>query len=238
MPNCADRHAGIIVHAVDLADAEALHHAVVEHGLAAGAALLGRLEDHHRGAGEIARLGEIARGAEQHGGMAVMAAGVHLARHRRLVRQVVRLLDRQRVHVGAQPDRLVRMPPLRPWMTPTTPVRPMPGTTSSQPNALSLSATLAAVRCTSYMQFGMGVQIAPPGGDFAVQSATRLTIGMRTAPCAGNSVANCAGPMRVQQCRENRLLTGQPCAPNSARRMFPKHFERLSEKTRRLVTSA
>ncbi len=38
---------------------------------------------------------------------------------------------------------------LRPLMTPTTPVLPMPGTTSSQPNALSLSATRPAVRCTS-----------------------------------------------------------------------------------------
>ena len=123
----AERHAGIIVHAVDLVDAEALHQAVLDHGLAAGAAFLGRLEDHHRGAGEIARLGEIARGAEQHGGVAVMAAGVHLARHRRLVRQVGRLLDRQRVHVGAQADHLaVATLPLRPWITPTTPVRPRP----------------------------------------------------------------------------------------------------------------
>ena len=141
---------GIVVHAVDLLDAEALHQAVLHHGLAAGAALLGRLEDHDRGAGEIARLGEIARRAEQHRGVAVMAAGVHLAGHGRLVGQVVRLLDRQRVHVGAQPDDLVAVAAaLLPRMTPTTPVRPMPVTTSSQPNALSFSATDAAVRCTS-----------------------------------------------------------------------------------------
>ena len=38
---------------------------------------------------------------------------------------------------------------LRPLMTPTTPVLPMPGTTSSQPKALSLSTTTPAVRCTS-----------------------------------------------------------------------------------------
>jgi hypothetical protein len=37
-------------------------------------------------------------------------------------------------------------PGLAPRMTPTTPVRPTPVTTSSQPNALSLSATVAAVR--------------------------------------------------------------------------------------------
>ena len=39
--------------------------------------------------------------------------------------------------------------PLRPLITPTTPVLPMPGTTSSQPKALSLSTTTPAVRCTS-----------------------------------------------------------------------------------------
>ena len=67
------------MHAVDLLDAEALHQAVLDHRLAAAAAFLGRLEDDDRGAVEIARLGEVARGAEQHRGVAVMAAGVHLA---------------------------------------------------------------------------------------------------------------------------------------------------------------
>ena len=102
----ADRHAGIIVHAVDFADAEAVDHPVIDHGLAAGTAFLGGLEDHHRGAGEIARLGKIARGAEQHGGVPIMTAGMHLAGNGRFVWQVVRLFDRQRVHVGAQADRL------------------------------------------------------------------------------------------------------------------------------------
>src|SRR5439155_5406191 len=50
-------------------------------------------------------LGEIARRAEQHCGMAVMAAGVHLAGNGGLVGNVVRLLDRERIHIGAQPDR-------------------------------------------------------------------------------------------------------------------------------------
>ncbi len=48
----ADRQAGQIVQAVDLLDAETLHQAVFDHSPAAGAALLGRLEDQHRGAGE------------------------------------------------------------------------------------------------------------------------------------------------------------------------------------------
>ena len=103
----ADRQARIIVHAVDLLDLEAVHHAVLHHLAAAAAALLGRLEDHHRGAGEVARLGKIFRGAEQHRGVAVVAAGVHLAGVGGGVGQPGNLGDRQRVHVGAQPDHLV-----------------------------------------------------------------------------------------------------------------------------------
>ena len=76
----ADRNSRTVMHAVDLIDAEAVHQAVLDHRGGAGAALFRRLEDHDRIAGEIPGLGEIARGAEQHRGMAVMAAGVHLAR--------------------------------------------------------------------------------------------------------------------------------------------------------------
>ena len=46
---------------------------------------LGRLEDEVHRAVEVARLGQVARGAEQHRGVAVMAAGMHLARLGRLV---------------------------------------------------------------------------------------------------------------------------------------------------------
>ena len=94
------------MHAVDLLDAEAVHQAVLDHRGSAGAALFRRLEDHDRVAGEIPGLGEIARRAQQHRGVAVMAAGVHQARGLGGVRQVGLLLDRQRVHVGAQPDHL------------------------------------------------------------------------------------------------------------------------------------
>ena len=53
---------------------------------------------------EIARLGEIPGCAEQNRGVAVVAAGVHLARRLGGVRQAGDLLDRQGVHVGADAD--------------------------------------------------------------------------------------------------------------------------------------
>ena len=94
------------MHAVDLLDAEAVHQPVLDHGVGAGTALLGRLEDHDRVAGEIPGLGEIAGRAQQHGGVAVMTAGMHQARRLGGMGQIGRLLDRQRVHVGAKPDHL------------------------------------------------------------------------------------------------------------------------------------
>jgi hypothetical protein len=107
----ADRHARKIMHAVDLGNAETLHHAVFHHLVAAAAALFGRLEDDRDIAGEIARLGEILCRTEQHGRVAIMAAGVHLAPCGGCPGLAGGLLDRQRIHVGAKPDHSISRPP-------------------------------------------------------------------------------------------------------------------------------
>jgi len=92
------------MHAVDLLDAKTVHQPVLDHRNGARAAFFRRLKDHDRLAREIARLREIARGTQKHRGMTVMAAGVHQAFRFGGVRQVGRFLDRQGIHVGAQPD--------------------------------------------------------------------------------------------------------------------------------------
>ena len=97
---------GAVVHAVDLIDPETVHQPVLDHRRGTRAALFRGLEDHDRVAGEIPRLREIARCPEQHRGMAVMAAGVHLAGRLRGIGQIGFLVDRQRVHIGAQTDHL------------------------------------------------------------------------------------------------------------------------------------
>ena len=102
----ADRNPRAIMHAVDLLDAEPVHQTVLDHGGGARTALLGRLKDHDRVAGEIPGLGEIPRCTQKHRGVAVMAAGVHQARRLGGMGQIGRFLDRQRVHVGAKPDHL------------------------------------------------------------------------------------------------------------------------------------
>ena len=165
----AERQARHVVHAVDLLDAEAVHHPVLDHGAAAGAALLRRLEDEHRRAGEAARLGQVARRAEQHGGVPVMAAGMHLAGRLRGPGLAALLVDRQRVHVGAQADDAPASRSPAPFSTPTTPVRPMPSTTSSQPKRAQLRRHVGRRAVHVVEQLRMAVEVAPPGGDLVVQ---------------------------------------------------------------------
>jgi hypothetical protein len=91
-----------VVQPIDLVAGEFFEQAILEHGARAAKAFFGRLEDEVHGAVEIAGLGEITRGAEQHGGVAVMAAAVKTAGNGRAPAQIGVFFHRQRVHVGAQ----------------------------------------------------------------------------------------------------------------------------------------
>jgi hypothetical protein len=93
---------GPVVHAVDRLDREAVEQAVLDHGAGAGEAFLARLEDHDGAALEIAGLGQVARRAHQHGGVAVVAAAMHHPGAGGPPRELVVLGHRERVHVGAQ----------------------------------------------------------------------------------------------------------------------------------------
>ena len=100
----ADLELGPVVHAEDLLAGELVEQPVLHHRLGAAAALLGRLEDEMDGAVEVARRREILGGAQQHRGVAVMAAGMHAALVLAAVIERVVLVHRQGIHVGAQPD--------------------------------------------------------------------------------------------------------------------------------------
>jgi hypothetical protein len=78
---------------------------LLDHHTAAAAPLFSRLKDQVHGAFEIAGRREVFGGTEQHRRMTVMAAGMHPAVMGRAVGEIVHLLDRQRIHIGAQPDR-------------------------------------------------------------------------------------------------------------------------------------
>src|SRR5450432_122535 len=91
---------------VDLVAGEFLKQPVLDHGAGAAEAFFGRLENEMHGAVEIPGFGEIARGPEQHGGVAIMAAAVEAAWNGRAPFQIGVLFHRQRIHVGTQTDPL------------------------------------------------------------------------------------------------------------------------------------
>ncbi len=100
----AERQAGLVVQGEDGVAGEPLEQPLLHHHAAAALALLGGLEDEVDGALEVAGLRQVLRGAQQHGGVAVMAAGMHLAVVGGAMGERVALLDRQRIHVGAEAD--------------------------------------------------------------------------------------------------------------------------------------
>ena len=95
------------MHAVDGVAVEPVEQAFLDHHPRAGLPFLGGLEDEVNGAGKIRRRRQVLGRAQQHRRVAVMAAGMHLVGHRRGVVEVVLFLQVQRIHVGAQPDRLL-----------------------------------------------------------------------------------------------------------------------------------
>ncbi len=105
----AERDAGLVVDREHRVAGKLLEQPVLDHRLGAAAALFGRLEDEVHGALEVALLRQHLGRAQQHRGVAVMAAGMHAARVGRAVLEVVGLVHRQAVHVGAKPDRLHRV---------------------------------------------------------------------------------------------------------------------------------
>lgn len=83
---------------------EALEQPLFDHARAAVQHLFRRLENQMQRAVEVARLRQVTSGTEQHGGVTVMATGVHAVGHAAAPGLAVVLLDRQGVHIGAQPE--------------------------------------------------------------------------------------------------------------------------------------
>src|SRR4029450_804120 len=162
-----DREARPVVHAEDDLARELVEQAVIDHRLGAALAFLSRLKDEMHGAVEIAALREIARRAEQHRRVPVMAAGMHAPLMLRAVREGVGCEDRQAIHIGAQP--------YRPWRVADPQPADHPGLADAamhldaelfQPlgdeigGALFLEAELA-----------MRMDVAPPFGQLVVKAA-------------------------------------------------------------------
>ena len=99
---CAGRHAGPVVHAEHGLHGELFEQAVLDHAACAAAGFFGGLEDDVHDPVEIAVLRQVPCGRQQHGGVAVMAAGVHGAGVAAGVCKGVGFRHGQGVHVGTQ----------------------------------------------------------------------------------------------------------------------------------------
>jgi hypothetical protein len=87
---------------------EFLEEAFLHHDVAATAAFFSRLENRMNSAVEITRFRQVLYRRQQHGGMAVVAAGVHLAGNFRGIRRIGFFMDIEGVDIGAQSDRTLR----------------------------------------------------------------------------------------------------------------------------------
>ena len=101
----AFRRAWPIMHAENAFHRETCEQPFLHHQFAARQVFFRRLENHINGAIEIAGLSQILRSAKQHGGMPIMAAGMHFPRNFGGIRQAGFFQDRQRINIGAQPNR-------------------------------------------------------------------------------------------------------------------------------------
>ena len=88
---------------------KAFKQAVFHHGAGAGKAFFAGLKNQHGRAVKVSRFYQVARRAHQHGGVAVVAAGVHEAGFGGAPVAVGLLLQGQRVHVGAQAHHAARL---------------------------------------------------------------------------------------------------------------------------------
>ena len=93
-----------IVHAENGIDGEALEQSVFDHDFRTARRFLGRLEDKLNRSFEAPVLGQVTCRTEQHRRVPIVSTRVHLAVVLRSMIERVRLMDRQRIHVGSQPD--------------------------------------------------------------------------------------------------------------------------------------
>ncbi|BCH16315.1 hypothetical protein MesoLjLa_31660 [Mesorhizobium sp. L-2-11] len=102
--DCPLLQARPVVDGIDRLDRETLEQAVFDHTQAAAFVFFGWLEDEVHDAVEGAGLAEQSGRAEQHGGVAVMAAGVHHALVPGRIGQAGPLDNRKRIQLGAKTD--------------------------------------------------------------------------------------------------------------------------------------
>ena len=183
---------GVVVHPVDFVAGEAPKQVVGQHGAGAAQAFLGRLEDEDCGSGEVLGFRQIPRGAQQHGRMGVMAAGVHDARRLRGEGQVGALVNRQGVHIGAQTD----APPVAFVAFQDADDAGFPDAgVGLDPPGLQHLGNLGRGADLLHPQFGMFVKVAADRHEVVGESGDAVDDGHGKSPVAG--LGQSKAPIRV-----------------------------------------
>ena len=158
------RMSQLVVDGEDRVAGEFIEQPVVDHLARAAAAFFGGLEDEVHGALEVALLAQHLGRAQQHRGVAVMATGMHAAGILRAVLEIVDLVHRQGIHVGAKADGLQRVAfaqgsdhagPAEPPRHFQAPFRELGSDDVRRPRLL-------------IGQLGMGMDVAADGGNLAL----------------------------------------------------------------------
>ena len=97
------------MHAKNFVTGKFLEQSVLQHLTRATQTLFGRLKHNHRGAVKIPCGSQMFGRPEQHCGVAVMPTGMHHAGIGRGIIKPRRLVDRQRIHICAQPHTAVAL---------------------------------------------------------------------------------------------------------------------------------
>ena len=152
------------MHAEHRFHGEFFEQAFLDHFTAAALAFLGRLENEIGGAVEALALGQVLGRAQQHGGVAVVAAGVHAAVVLGLVAEAVHFVDGQGVHVGAHADGA------RAAAAGQFADHPRLGKAAVHLNAPGFEFCGDDARRAQFLErgLGVGVDVAPDGADFGL----------------------------------------------------------------------
>ena len=155
------------MHAKDAFHGKARKQPFLHHQFAARQIFFRRLENHINRAVEIPRFSKILRGAEQHGGMPIMATGMHLTRNFGGIRQAGFFKDRQRINIRAQANgaAIINAP---------TDHADNPGLGDAGHHLITaevaqLFGNDAGSAHLLKPHFGVFMKIAPPGGHFGME---------------------------------------------------------------------
>ena len=163
-------HLRPVVHAIHRPDREAVKQTVFDHRFGASKTFFSRLENQHRCAVELTRLGQITRGAHQHGGVAVVPTAVHHSGAGGFPGKVILLGDGQRIHVSPQSHHLATAAAF------AVDQRHHTGLADAGVDLVDtthLERLHHALRGVVLFEpdFRMGVQIAPQGGELRVKGS-------------------------------------------------------------------